>query len=78
MKSIIVYRLALGMECRVVRSGTQQCDTPMEGASWYALPMCFRGDHLLFIQSNLWLPGLCCGPTDHLVYSDGLSPLTSV
>jgi len=36
-KSIIVYRLALGMECRVIRSGTQQCDTPAEWASWYAL-----------------------------------------
>jgi len=23
------------MECRVVRSGTQQCDTPSEWASWY-------------------------------------------
>jgi len=34
-KSIIVYRLALGMECRVVRSGTEQCDTPSERASWY-------------------------------------------
>jgi len=34
-KSIIVYRLALGMECHVVRSGTQQCDTPSERASWY-------------------------------------------
>ena len=34
-KSIIVYRLALGMECRDVRSGTQQCDTPLEWASWY-------------------------------------------
>ena len=27
--------LALGVECRVVRSGTQQCDTPSERASWY-------------------------------------------
>ena len=38
-KSIIVYRLALGMECRVVRnirSVTQQCDTPSEQSSWYA------------------------------------------
>jgi len=34
-KSIIVYRLALGMECRVIRSGTQQCDTPSEQASCY-------------------------------------------
>jgi len=37
-KSIIVYRLALGMECHVVRSGTAEFDTPMERASWYALP----------------------------------------
>jgi len=34
-KSIIVYRLALGMECRVLRSGTQQCDRPSERASCY-------------------------------------------
>ena len=34
-KSIIVYWLALGMEYHVVRSGTQQCDTPQEQASWY-------------------------------------------
>ena len=37
-KSIIVYLLALGMECRVLRSGTQQCDTPSERASWYVHP----------------------------------------
>ena len=37
-KSIIVYWLALGMECRVVSSGTQQFDMPSERASWYALP----------------------------------------
>jgi len=34
-KSIIVYRLALGMECHVVRSETQQWGTPLERASWY-------------------------------------------
>jgi len=37
-KSFIVYRLALGMECRGVRSGTQQCNMPSERASWYVLP----------------------------------------
>jgi len=37
-KLIIVYRLALGMECRVLRSGTQRFDTPLERASWYVHP----------------------------------------
>jgi len=37
-KSIVVYRLALGMECHVVTSGTQQFDMPSEQASWCALP----------------------------------------
>jgi len=30
--------LALGMECRVVRSRTQQFDTPVEPASCHVLP----------------------------------------
>ena len=37
-KSITMCRLVLGMECRVVRSGTPQFDTPLERAWWYALP----------------------------------------
>jgi len=37
-KSILMCRLALGMECRVVSSGTQQFDTTIEWASWYVLP----------------------------------------
>jgi len=37
-KSIIVYQLALGMECRVFRSWTQQCDTTSERVSWYVHP----------------------------------------
>ena len=57
-KSIIVYRLARGMECIVVRSGTQQFDLPVERASWYALP----GGHLLFIRSNFWLRSLRSAP----------------
>jgi len=35
---IIVYRLALGMAGRVVRSGTRPSDTLSERASWYARP----------------------------------------
>jgi len=37
-KSTIMYQLALGMECCVFRSGTQQFDTPSEQASLYAHP----------------------------------------
>jgi len=72
-KSIIVYRLALGMGCRVVRGGTQEFDTPMERAFWDALP----GPSVLHPKQSL-----VAGPprytADHLIYSDGLSPLTSV
>jgi len=46
-----MHQLALGVGCWVVRSGTQQFDTPMEWASWYVL----RGAKYLI---NLWLRGL--------------------
>ena len=36
-KSIIMCRLALGMESCVVTSRTQQLNTPLERASWYML-----------------------------------------
>ena len=56
-KSIIVCRLALGMECRVVRSRTWQFNTPSEQVSSYVL----RGQ-MFFIRSNLWLRSLRCTP----------------
>jgi len=64
----MVHQLALGMECRVLRSGTQQCDTPSEPASW--------GPSVLYPKQSLAGRGLR-GSTDHLVYIDGLSSLTS-
>ena len=68
-KSIIVYRLALGMERRVVRSGAQQCDTTLESAPWYTLPgaVCCLSEAISGCVAS-------ARPTDHLVYSDGLSP----
>jgi len=33
--------------------------------------MCFRGPSILYLKQSL-----AAGPTDHLVYSDGLSSLT--
>jgi len=53
-KSIIVCRLALGMECRVVRSGTRQCDTPSEQTSWCVL----KAAKCLLSEANLWLRSL--------------------
>jgi len=35
---MIVYRLALGMECRVCQKRDSSSVTPSEGASWYAHP----------------------------------------
>ena len=56
-KSIIVYRLALGMECHVLRSGTRQCDAFGAG-----ILVCVLGGQLFFVQSNpssnLWLRSL--------------------
>ena len=60
-----------------VRSGTQQCDTPSERASWYVHPV----PSALYPKQPLE-QSLAAQPprhpTDHLVYSDGLSPLTFV
>jgi len=68
--SIIVYGFALGMECRVIRCGTQQFDMPRSGR----LDMRPRGPSVLYLKQSLVAQPPCC-PTDHLVYSDGLSPL---
>jgi len=75
--SIVVYRLALGMECRVFRSETQQCDTPSEWASWYVHPVAICALSKA-ISEAISVCAASVGPTDHLVYSDGLSPLTFV
>jgi len=66
-------RLALGMECCVAGSGTQQFDMPWERASWYVL----RGSSVFYLKQPLvvW-PPLCL--RDHLIDSDGLFPHSSV
>ena len=53
-KWIMMCRLALGMECCVITSWTQQFDTHMERASWHML----KGAKCL---SSLWLCSLCQG-----------------
>ena len=65
--------LALGMECCVIRSETQQFNTLSERASWYVL----RGASVFYLKQLLAVQPPP-GPRDHLIYSDGLSPRTSV
>jgi len=60
------------MECLVIRSGTQKCDSLRSGH----LGLRFRGPSVLYPKQSLAAQPL--RPTDHLVYSDGLSPLTFV
>jgi len=70
---MIMYRLALGMECRVIRSGSRQFHTPSERASWYVL----KGAICSLSEVTLAAHHLPC-LTGHLIYSDALSLLPSV
>jgi len=55
-------RLALGVECCVVRSGTQQFDMPSERGSWYMLrgAFCFLSEATSDCAAFVTPPRITC------------------